>query len=120
MLAIQLGGVGLGQRFGVDGMDHRFAVVLVQARPDQGHQRCIQALGKTGQRLRVALQRPGQHRVELQAAFAPIAAQRHTLLMAQRAELVVVGRAERGLTVADEVESSHADIIVATNARPCR
>ena len=67
----------------------------------------LQAVFDPGQGLRVAAQRAGEHGIEAQAMGAEPRAQALALLPAERAQLVVVGRAERGLAVAHEVEASH-------------
>src|SRR3990167_1788166 len=107
MVAVQLGGVRLLQRLGVDGADQRVAVVLVQARQGEGFGQARQALGDAFKRLHMAAQRAQQHGVEALAAFAPVFAQAHRLLAAQGAELVVVVRAKRGLAMAHKVKGSH-------------
>jgi hypothetical protein len=64
MVAVHLGRGGLFQLVRVDGGNHRFAVVFVQARPGQRLGLQAQALGDAGKRLGVAAQRAGDHRVE--------------------------------------------------------
>jgi hypothetical protein len=59
------------------------------------------------ERLRVPAQRAAQHRVEAHAVAGEPCAQAFALARAEGAELVIVGRAERGLAVAHEVERSH-------------
>jgi hypothetical protein len=85
----------------------RLAFVFVQAgqHPRLG-QRAV-AVGEGGERLRVAPQRAAQHRFEDHAAFGEPGTERLALARPEFAELVVVGGAERGLTVAHEVEHSH-------------
>ena len=101
MVFVQGGRVGLGQRFWVDRVNNRMAVVLVQARPHQGRQvRRLQAGLNAFKSLAVALQTAHQHRLKLQAAFTEIVAQALTLLMTQRGKIVVIVGAKRGLAVA--------------------
>src|SRR3990167_7117348 len=97
----------------MDGADHRMAVVLVQTGQ-------AQRLGIRCQRRRHGLlaldlsgQRASDHRIEAPALGRQVLTQALALLLAQRAQLVVVVAAERGLAVAHEVEGSHA-------ARLCR
>ena len=56
----------------------------------------------------VAPQAAGQHRVKAQAVLTPVLAQAHALLVAQGAELVVIGGSERRLPVPHKVDGSHA------------
>src|SRR6218665_1138891 len=105
---------------GVDGPSRRPAVVLVEPWPDQGLGNLAQAFGDAGQGLRMALQRTGQHGIEALTARTPVLAELHALLMAQRAQLVIVGGAERGLAVANEVESAHGAIIATKPGKSCR
>ena len=55
----------------------------------------------------MALQGAGDDRIKPVAVLQKVLAQAPTLLPTQRAELIVVVSAKRGLTVAYEVERSH-------------
>ncbi|MDT4832631.1 hypothetical protein FQZ97_661940 [compost metagenome] len=103
MGAVGLRAVGLLQRVRVDAADHRGAVVFVQARPDQGLGVQARSAGDAGPGLGVALECAGEHCVKAQAALGPVAAQAFALALAERAELVVVVGAKRGLAVAHKV-----------------
>ena len=101
MVFIEFWRVGFGQRLGVDGMDHRVAVIFVQARP---HQRLklwrLQTFLNAFKGLPMALQTAHQHRLKLQAALTKIHAQTLALLVTQRRKIVVVVGTKRGLAVA--------------------
>ena len=101
MVFVKFWRVGLGQRLGVDGMDHRVAVVFVQAWP---HQRLklwrLQTFLNAFKGLPMALQAAHQHRLKLQATLKKIRAQTLALLVTQRRKIVVVVGTKRGLAVA--------------------
>ena len=109
MFAVQLGRVGTQQGCRMNRADHRLAVVLVQARPrkaDVG--RVARAFDDLPPGLRVAFERAGDDRVERNAARGEPLAQSPALPAAEFAQHIVVGRAERGLTMANQIEMSHA------------
>ncbi len=93
----------------MDGGDDRFAVVLVEAGPRQHVVALeIKALGDAFPRLAMALQRAGDDGIELHAALTPVLTEANSLAMSEFAQVVIVGSAETGLSVAHEVEGSHA------------
>jgi hypothetical protein len=83
------------------------AVVLVEAGPEHGLQVEGGALGDAVPGLGVAPQRAGQHGVEGQPFAAQVFAEPHALAPPERAQLVIVVRAKRGLAMAHKVEGSH-------------
>ena len=111
VLAVAFRREGLVHRIGVDGADHGFAVVFVEAWPDQGLQIQAGTLANAFPRLGMAAQAAHEHGVEALPPVGPVAPQPLGLALAQLAELIVVGGAKRGLAMAHEVEVSHAGIL---------
>ena len=101
VMAVQLWRIWLFQLAGVDGGNDGVAVVFVQTWHLQWLMRQVCALGDALPRLRVAAQRAGEDGVKLQVFLLEVRPQLLRLLVAQRAQVVVVFRAKRGLAVAD-------------------
>ena len=117
---VKLRGVGLGQGLGVDGVNHRMAVVFVQARPHQVLQLGLaHAFGNAPPSLPLTLQTAGDDGFKSQSALLKISAQAATLALAEFGQLVIVVGAKRGLAVAHQVKSSHG-LIVANRCSLCR
>ena len=66
------------------------AVVLIQRRQRLSRWQMGQCAANAFQRLHMALERAGIHRVKTQVAFLPVAAELLRLLRAQGAQLVIV------------------------------
>ena len=114
MVPVQLRRIGFLQLFRMNCRDDRFAVVLIEAWPGQRWQYDSGAGTDGGMGLDLALQGSGQRGIEPDALACKIFAKAMALLLAKRAELVIVIRAERGLTMADEVEGAHVGIMLST------
>ena len=113
-MPVELRRIGFLQLFRMDCRDDRFTVVLIETRPGQRWKDDAGASADRCMGLDLALQRSGQRGIEPDALACEIFAKSMALLLAKRAELVVVFRAERGLTVADEVEGAHVGIMLST------
>ena len=88
VVAVKLGRVGFFQFMGVNGGNHRFAVVFIQARPIQRHAAGLvgaHAFANAFERLLLSRQSAGQHSVKADAFALEIFTQTDTLLVAQRA-----------------------------------
>jgi len=102
------GVMGGGQRAAVHRAHQRLAVVFVES----GHRQRVVVLAlqpglDAGQRLALAPERTGDHGIEDDARGCKPLPEALALALSERAQLVVVGSAERGLAVADEVERAH-------------
>ena len=90
--------------------NHRRAIVFIQTAQ---HQRCVvqvRALRDAGAGLDVAAQAAGDGGFKNNAFGGEVLAQAQALPLTQSAQLVVIGSAERGLRVSDEVKLSHIPI----------
>ncbi len=108
VLFVALGGGGLYQLARVHRSNHRFAVVLIQTWPKQCMPCIPQPLLNALERLRMTLQSASDDRIKLQALRTPMLTQALALLRTQRAELVVVCRAQRGLPMSHQIKLTHA------------
>ena len=108
VLFVALGRGGLHQLARMHRSNHRFAVVLIQTWPKQCRPCILQTLLNAIERLCMTSQCAGDDRIKLQALCTPMLTQALALLRTQRAELVVVCRAQRGLPMSHQIKLTHA------------